>query len=103
MYIFVKFDKILSLQGHTDWVRCLEFAKMNNDPNTLILASSSQDKYIRIWKISETLDVKSSNTEDLLNNNSFSSKDILESFSLNNMLVLQLFFFMHKYFKILYN
>lgn len=78
------FDKILSLQGHTDWVRCLEFAKMSNDPNTLVLASSSQDKYIRIWKISETLDVKSSNTEDLLNNSSFSSKDILESFNLNN-------------------
>jgi len=60
---------------------------MSNDPNTLVLASSSQDKYIRIWKISETLDVKSSNTEDLLNNSSFSSKDILESFNLNNLLV----------------
>ncbi|ORY39773.1 WD40 repeat-like protein [Neocallimastix californiae] len=79
------FDKILSLQGHTDWVRCVEFAKMVNDPNTLILASSSQDKYIRIWKISETLDIKSSNTDDLLKKNNFSSKDILESFSLNNL------------------
>eukprot|EP00833_Pecoramyces_ruminatium_P001577 jgi/Orpsp1_1/1175609/evm.model.c7180000054499.2 len=57
------FDKILSLQGHTDWVRCVEFAKMKNDPNTLILASSSQDKYIRIWKISESLEMKSSNTK----------------------------------------
>jgi len=60
---------------------------MVNDPNTLILASSSQDKYIRIWKISETLDIKSSNTDDLLKKNNFSSKDILESFSLNNLYV----------------
>jgi len=62
---------------------------MANDPNTLILASSSQDKYIRIWKISESLDVKASNTDGLLNNSNFSSKDILESFSLNNMLVMK--------------
>lgn len=80
-----KFDKILSLQGHTDWVRCLEFAKMANDPNTLILASSSQDKYIRIWKISESLNIESSNTDDVLNSNNFSSKDILDSFNLNNL------------------
>ncbi|KAG0342500.1 Elongator subunit elp2 [Podila horticola] len=69
-----QFSKVLSLQGHDNWVRSLDFATFTkdgtNDNSTesgasnnsthhhtlqdgdLLLASGSQDKYIRIWRIS---------------------------------------------------
>lgn len=37
----------MELAGHTDWVRCLSFGTMNN--GDVMLASGSQDKYIRLW------------------------------------------------------
>jgi elongator complex protein 2 len=37
------------LKGHEDWIRGLSFTHSNND---IILASASQDRYIRLWKIS---------------------------------------------------
>ncbi|KAI8992458.1 WD40-repeat-containing domain protein [Pilobolus umbonatus] len=80
------FEKIHVLQGHDNWVRDLSFATYtgtgdNNINNSykegdLMLASGSQDKYIRLWKISphktvETvkskMDQKSTPTSDLLN------------------------------------
>ncbi|KAF9908681.1 Elongator subunit elp2 [Linnemannia zychae] len=77
-----QFDKVLSLQGHDNWVRSLDFATFTKDTtnditalkqqlqsegkNTshhhtlqdgdLLLASGSQDKYIRIWRISAVVD-----------------------------------------------
>ncbi|KAG0270718.1 Elongator subunit elp2, partial [Linnemannia exigua] len=79
-----QFDKVLSLQGHDNWVRSLDFATFTKDStndtttkqqqehqqaggkNTshhhtlqdgdLLLASGSQDKYIRIWRISAVVD-----------------------------------------------
>ncbi len=57
----------LSLQGHENWVRSLSFAtyttlqKSSSSSNKqdyrlqegdLLLASGSQDKYVRLWKIS---------------------------------------------------
>ncbi|XP_070499116.1 elongator complex protein 2 [Chironomus tepperi] len=45
-----EFVKIEELIGHEDWVRCLDFIK--DDNGDLLLASSSQDSFIRIWKIS---------------------------------------------------
>ncbi|KAF9274929.1 Elongator subunit elp2 [Linnemannia elongata] len=76
-----QFDKVLSLQGHDNWVRSLDFATFTKDStnddtkqqqkeadgkNTshhhtlqdgdLLLASGSQDKYIRIWRISAVAD-----------------------------------------------
>lgn len=71
---------MLSLQGHDNWVRSLDFATFTKDStnddtkqqketdgkNTshhhtlqdgdLLLASGSQDKYIRIWRISAVAD-----------------------------------------------
>lgn len=68
-----------TLTGHDNWVRDLSFATYTaSEENThannifeegdLILASGSQDKYIRLWKISAhvpvaTETVKSDNNE----------------------------------------
>ncbi|GAA5820497.1 hypothetical protein JCM11251_003017 [Rhodosporidiobolus azoricus] len=61
------FRKSLSLEGHSDWVRCLTFttplpsfapstslAPSNYDvsPGEVLLASGSQDNYIRLWRFS---------------------------------------------------
>jgi elongator complex protein 2 len=60
-----EFKKMHILQGHDNWVRDLAFATFTaTDENTinnsfqdgdLMLASASQDKYIRLWKISAHL------------------------------------------------
>ncbi|KAF9582895.1 Elongator subunit elp2 [Lunasporangiospora selenospora] len=75
-----QFVKSLSLQGHDNWVRSLDFAtytKGNNESGQsagsttksdlhtlhegdLLLASGSQDKYIRIWRISPVASMESS-------------------------------------------
>lgn len=57
-----EFKKMHTLQGHDNWVRDLSFAtytgqhevNANNsfEKGDLMLASASQDKYIRLWKIS---------------------------------------------------
>lgn len=44
-----KFTKVDTLVGHEDWVRGLDFITLNN--NQLMLASSGQDTFIRLWKI----------------------------------------------------
>jgi hypothetical protein len=52
------------LQGHTDWIRSIDIATFTaTESNTsqitgfhdgdLIIATSSQDKYTRLWKIAE--------------------------------------------------
>ncbi|KAJ3015767.1 UNVERIFIED_CONTAM: Elongator subunit elp2, partial [Siphonaria sp. JEL0065] len=57
-----KFAKSLALQGHTDWIRDIDVATFTaaNNPNVsgysngdLMVASASQDKYVRLWKVSE--------------------------------------------------
>lgn len=64
-----QFAKSLSLEGHTDWVRCLSFTTPMpaNDssssaststaydiaPGEVLLASGSQDNYIRLWRITK--------------------------------------------------
>ncbi|KAK0100977.1 hypothetical protein ONS96_006209 [Cadophora gregata f. sp. sojae] len=41
-----------TLAGHEGWIRSLEFTQESFDPKSdLILASASQDKYIRLWRI----------------------------------------------------
>lgn len=41
-----------TLAGHEGWIRSLEFTQERQDPNSdLILASASQDKYIRLWRV----------------------------------------------------
>lgn len=47
------YRKIATLKGHEDWVRSLAFKRFreSDDEDLLILASGSQDRYIRLWKI----------------------------------------------------
>jgi elongator complex protein 2 len=49
-----KFNKMCSLQGHEDWIRCLNFTTC--DDGSVMLASASQDTRIRLWKISKGLE-----------------------------------------------
>ena len=56
-----KFEHLQTLKGHQDWIRCLSFVSISPQiPSTvshsaseeyILLASSSQDKFIRLWKI----------------------------------------------------
>ncbi|KAI8898291.1 WD40-repeat-containing domain protein [Globomyces pollinis-pini] len=76
-----KFEKILSLQGHTDWIRSIKVAsytethkedsKEGLKEGDLMIASASQDKYIRIWKVSEVSQ----------SSNSVQSDDLLDAMS----------------------
>uniref|UniRef100_A0A7M5VGT1 Elongator complex protein 2 n=1 Tax=Clytia hemisphaerica TaxID=252671 RepID=A0A7M5VGT1_9CNID len=45
-----QFEQVISLHGHEDWVRCLAF---QHNGKELMLASSSQDTFIRLWKITK--------------------------------------------------
>lgn len=42
------FRRAVMLEGHEDWVRCLAFTTTGSD---LLLASGSQDNYVRLWRI----------------------------------------------------
>ncbi|KAK9239948.1 WD40-repeat-containing domain protein [Lipomyces kononenkoae] len=48
-----QFMKTVTLKGHEDWVHGLAFKhfKGSDDSDVLYLASGSQDRYIRLWKI----------------------------------------------------
>ncbi|KAF9107093.1 Elongator subunit elp2 [Mortierella sp. AM989] len=88
-----QFDKMLSLQGHDNWVRSLDFATFTKEDSTasgsdpsvaqtdnsgsangshhhtlqdgdLLLASGSQDKYIRLWRISAADKTESAKEND---------------------------------------
>jgi elongator complex protein 2 len=53
-----QFTHALSLEGHEDWVRCLSItpypaSSSSTDSTDLLLASGSQDNYIRLWRISK--------------------------------------------------
>ncbi|MCJ1353082.1 MAG: hypothetical protein MMC33_003066 [Icmadophila ericetorum] len=48
----ISFSLQATLAGHEGWIRSLDFVKSTvGEGNELLLASASQDKYIRIWKI----------------------------------------------------
>lgn len=49
-----QFVHACELKGHSDWIRSLDFSLpicTNDQENTLLLVSSSQDKGIRLWKM----------------------------------------------------
>ncbi|KAJ3169712.1 Elongator subunit elp2 [Irineochytrium annulatum] len=66
-----KFTQSLTLQGHTDWIRSIDIATFTGpapgaavgvaqtlkgfNHGDLIIASSSQDKYVRLWRVSENV------------------------------------------------
>lgn len=43
------------LEGHDDWIRSFDFCKHKGD---LLLASASQDRYIRLWRIDKRVEIK---------------------------------------------
>ena len=59
---------MLTLAGHKDWIRAIDFATYTKPSSSslsengtshfndgdLILASASQDKYIRLWKVASS-------------------------------------------------
>ena len=45
----LRFHKVVTLKGHEDWIRCLSFVTC--DDGTVLLASSAQDNFIRLWKL----------------------------------------------------
>ncbi|KAJ4404589.1 Elongator subunit elp2 [Didymella pomorum] len=46
-----QFELSATLTGHEGWIRALDFTRETSDPSSdLLLASASQDKYIRLWR-----------------------------------------------------
>ncbi len=41
-----------TLIGHEDWIRDIDVCQTND--HTLLIASSSQDNFIRLWKLEST-------------------------------------------------
>ncbi|KAG9193612.1 hypothetical protein G6011_03647 [Alternaria panax] len=47
-----QFQLSATLTGHEGWIRALAFTRETSDPNSdLLLASASQDKYVRLWRL----------------------------------------------------
>jgi len=63
----IDFKLVCELSGHQNWVRGLAFTRLKNSLNKILLASASQDRYIRLWAITPGT-LSASNTR--LNNNS---------------------------------
>eukprot|EP01083_Nonionella_stella_P046768 125280_1 len=49
------FTKLVNLEGHEDWIRALAFCQLHS--GDLMLASASQDKRVRLWRISSDISV----------------------------------------------
>ncbi|KAF2733902.1 WD40 repeat-like protein [Polyplosphaeria fusca] len=48
----LQFELAATLTGHEGWIRALDFThETNDDSGDILLASASQDKYIRLWRI----------------------------------------------------
>ncbi|KAJ8316643.1 hypothetical protein KUTeg_005804 [Tegillarca granosa] len=45
-----QFVKVMSLSGHEDWIRAVDFT--TDDDGDILLASAAQDNFIRIWRLS---------------------------------------------------
>eukprot|EP01027_Heterolobosea_sp_BB2_P000716 GEZU01001052.1.p1 GENE.GEZU01001052.1~~GEZU01001052.1.p1 ORF type:complete len:355 (-),score=49.58 GEZU01001052.1:95-1159(-) len=62
VHLFVRrgetFEKLVSLQGHEDWIRALSFCTC--DDGSVMLASASQDIKIRLWKLNH-VDINNNN------------------------------------------
>jgi elongator complex protein 2 len=55
------FSLSATLSGHSGWIRALDFIQeSDNDESDILLASASQDKFIRLWRIHEGTDLPSS-------------------------------------------
>lgn len=45
-----KFSTSEELMGHEDWIKCLQFV-VQSENKDFILASGSQDRYVRLWRL----------------------------------------------------
>jgi elongator complex protein 2 len=60
----VQFKVQATLRGHEGWIRSLSFAKENSSPGSdLLLASASQDKYVRIWRVHQGQELPAATVE----------------------------------------
>ena len=68
------FELQASLSGHEGWIRSLDFVREHeSEESDIILASASQDKYVRLWRIRPDGNAKV-NTQDDLSVPSLSNK-----------------------------
>lgn len=90
-----RFNKDLSLQGHADWVRSLSFCTylpdssneatmsvtkaMEVEKGDVLLASGSQDKYVRIWKLTEYTESVASSLISSIGETSELTQDMLDA------------------------
>lgn len=58
------FEKVETLSGHEDWVRGLDFT--TDDNGDVLLATSSQDSFIRLWRILPTSHESKSSADQTL-------------------------------------
>lgn len=56
------FNPVCALEGHQNWVRGLSFTLDPRTPNKLLLASASQDRYIRVWAITPEMMLRTHST-----------------------------------------
>lgn len=78
------FEQVISLRGHEDWVRCLSFHFASTDRTELMLACSSQDTFVRLWKIT------CKNTDQVESNQSVSLEtQSFKAYSRDFMVVLE--------------
>ena len=75
-----QFEKVLELKGHEDWVRSVDC--INFDEKTLYLASSSQDSYIRVWKLTHGKDTTNEDLKLKKQNFSVASVNVNHEFCL---------------------
>jgi elongator complex protein 2 len=56
------FASVATLAGHSGWIRSLSFVNETTEESSdLLLASASQDKFIRLWRVHKGTDIPSSN------------------------------------------
>jgi elongator complex protein 2 len=59
------FQLVAKLAGHSGWIRALSFIEETSDQDSdILLASASQDKFIRLWRVHKGSDLPSSRAED---------------------------------------
>ncbi|XP_045491637.1 probable elongator complex protein 2 isoform X1 [Colias croceus] len=78
-----EYHRVDTLLGHEDWVRGLDTVM---DDNTILLASCSQDTYIRVWRIQRFDDEPCSSTGIKVERKVFEAYDILWSVKLEAVL-----------------
>lgn len=78
----LSFSRMITLKGHEDWIRCLNFVTL--DDGNILLASSAQDNFIRLWKF-ETSSEEKGKEEREKANDIFASLSMLDSIHSTSM------------------